>query len=72
MGVLEEGPGSAGGPAELFMASLKAYESGSQHEGITEVIPVTVSEFERMIRESEITDSFTIIAFLYAKLHNLL
>ena len=69
--MLEDGPGSTGNRAELFLAHIEAYGDGNKHEGITEVLPVTVPEFERMIRESEITDLFTIITFLYAKLHGL-
>jgi ADP-ribose pyrophosphatase len=72
IGKLEDGPGSTGNPAELFLAHIEAYGAGNKHEGIAEIIPVKVPEFERMIRESEITDSFTIITFLYAKLRGLM
>jgi ADP-ribose pyrophosphatase len=72
MGSLEEGPGLTGSPAELFYADIESYREGNTREGITEVLPVTVPEFERMMRDSEITDSFTIIAYLRAKLQGLL
>ena len=72
MGNLEEGPGLTGSPAELFYAEIESYGEGNTREGITEVLQVTVPEFERMMRNSEITDSFTIIAYLRAKLQGLL
>ncbi len=72
IGELEEGPGLTENPAELFYAEIESYGEVNTHEGITEVLQVTVPEFERMIRESEITDSFTIIAYLRAKLQALL
>jgi len=71
IGKLEEGPGSTANPAELFFVNVEAYGDINKHEGITGIIQVAVPEFERMIRESEITDSFAIIAFLYAKLRGL-
>src|SRR5436190_20319445 len=40
IGKLEEGPGSTGNPAELFLAHIEAYRDGNKHEGITEVILV--------------------------------
>jgi ADP-ribose pyrophosphatase len=72
IGTLEEGPGLTETPAELFYAEVESYGEINTHEGITEVLQVAVPEFERMMRDSEITDSFTIIAYLRAKLQGLL
>ena len=72
LGQVEEGPGVAAGKAELFYAVVESYEGANLYKGISEILQVEVSEFERMMRESEITDSFTIIAYLYAKLQGLL
>ncbi len=72
IGELEEGPGLTESPAELFYADVESYGEGNTHEGITEVLQIAVPEFERMMRDSEITDSFTIIAYLRAKLQGLL
>ena len=72
IGELEEGPGLTESPAELFYADIESYGEVNTHEGITEVLQVAVPEFERMMRESEITDSFTIIAYLLARLQSLL
>ncbi len=72
IGKLEEGPGLTAGPAELFYADIESYGDVNKHEGISQDLQVAVSEFERMMRDSEITDSFTIIAYLRAKLQGLL
>ncbi len=69
---MEEGPGLTESPAELFFAQVESYGEINTHEGITEVLQVAVPEFERMMRDSEITDSFTIIAYLRTKLQGLL
>jgi ADP-ribose pyrophosphatase len=72
IGELKEGPGLTESPAELFYADVESYGEGNTHEGITEVLQVAVPEIERMMRDSEITDSFTIIAYLRVKLQGLL
>src|SRR5712692_5587084 len=66
IGKLEEGPGLTGSPGELFYADIGSYGEINKHEGITEVLQVAVPEFERMMRDSVITDSFTIIVYLHA------
>lgn len=71
-GTMEEEPGLTESPAELFFAQVESYGEINTHEGITEVLRVAVPEFERMMHDSEITDSFTIIAYLRAKLQGLL
>ncbi len=58
--------------AELFYAELESYGEPNAHEGITEVPLVTVPEFERLIRESQITEAFTIMAYTRAKLQGML
>lgn len=72
IGKMEEGPGLTGSPAALFYAEIESYGEVNKHEGIAKVLPVKVPEFERMMRDGEITDSFTIIAYLQAKLQGLL
>ncbi len=72
IGELEEGPGLTKSPAKLFYAEVGSYGEVNTHDGIAEVLQVTVPEFERMMRDNEITDSFTIIAYLRAKLQDLL
>ncbi len=72
IGKLEEGPGLTESPAELFYADIASYGLLNARVGITEVLLMAVPEFERLMRESEITDSFTMIAYLRAKLRGLL
>lgn len=57
---------------ELFFAEVESYGDVEIQEAITELLPTTVSEFERMIRDNEITDGFTLAAYARAKLKGLL
>ena len=66
------GPGMASNKAKLFYAEIESFGNVDMHAGISELLLVTVSEFEHMISMSEITDSFTIVAYTYAKLEGLL
>lgn len=57
---------------ELFFAEVELYGDVEIQEAITELLPTPVSEFERMIRDNEITDGFTLAAYVRAKLKGLL
>ncbi|WP_341525358.1 NUDIX hydrolase [Nostoc sp. UHCC 0302] len=57
---------------ELFFADIKSVGEFDVKEGITQLLTIEVSEFERMISDNEITDSFTIAAYTRAKLRQLL
>lgn len=72
IGKLKEGPGLTENSAELFYADVESYREGNTHTDIAEILQVAIPEFERLMRDGEITDSFTIIAYLRAKLHGLL
>src|SRR5579884_462051 len=71
LGRLDVGPGMTADGAELFYARLASYGQGNRREGITEVLCLDLPAFERMIRENEINDGFTIAAYLHAKLQGL-
>ncbi len=71
LGQLDVGPGMAADGAKLFYAQLASYGQGNRHEGITDVLCLDLPTFERMIRENEINDGFTISAYLHAKLQGL-
>ncbi len=68
LGLLGTGPESAA----LFYAEVTFYGEPNNHEGIAEVVLVTASELERLICEGQITEAFTIMAYLRAKLQCLL
>lgn len=57
---------------ELFYAEVESYGSVESQEAIAELLPTPVPEFERMIRDNEITDGFTLAAYARAKLRGLL
>lgn len=56
----------------LYIAQLAAVGRPALGEGVGEVRAVSVAEFEAMVREGEIVDSFTLGAFLHARLKGLL
>jgi ADP-ribose pyrophosphatase len=56
----------------LFFAEVASYGKVEEEEAITEILPTSVAEFERMIRENEITDGFTLAAYARAKAKDLL
>jgi ADP-ribose pyrophosphatase len=67
LGEMEAGPGIGSDNAEIYLAHVVSYGNVNPQEGINKLLQVTVSEFEHMIRENEITDLFTIIAYTRAK-----
>ncbi len=60
-----------GNGAHLFFARLNRTGAPQLAEGITQIVTVTAAEFERMLRDGEIVDSFTIAAFTHARLRGL-
>lgn len=57
---------------ELFYAEVESYGNVESYEGISELLPVSLADFESLIRENKITDAFTIAAYARAKLHGFL
>jgi ADP-ribose pyrophosphatase len=57
---------------ELFLAEVESYGNAEIEEAITEILPTPVQEFERMIRDNEISDGFTLAAYTRARLKGLL
>ena len=55
----------------LVYAEFAAIGTPALGEGIAEIVPVAPAELERLIGESEITDSFTVAAAYHAKLRGL-
>jgi hypothetical protein len=56
----------------LFAARLTSIGAPALNEGITEARLVTSQEFENMLRNAEITDSFSVACYLHARLRGLL
>lgn len=52
----------------LYAARLASYGAPALGEGVAGARLVSIAEFEDMVRASEITDSFTLCAFLHARL----
>ena len=56
----------------FFYAEVETYGAIEADEAIVELLPTSTSEFERMIRENEIEDGFTLTAYGLAKAKGLL
>lgn len=56
----------------FFYARIGSYGKPELHEGITNILPTPISEFERMIRESELKDGYLLAAYGLAKARNLI
>ncbi len=57
---------------DFFYAEVESYGEIEADEAIVELLPTSLSEFERMIRENEMTDGFTLTAYALAKAQGLL
>ena len=55
----------------LYAARLEGFGRPALNEGVGEVRVVTVQVFEEMVKAGEIVDSFTLAAFLHARLRGL-
>jgi ADP-ribose pyrophosphatase len=56
----------------FFYASIDSYSRPELYEGITDILPTSVSEFERMIRDGELKDGYLVAAYGLAKARNLI
>lgn len=71
LGLLYGASGFMGLGVRLFIAKLMAFGAPALGEGIAKAKLFTIAEVEDMIRNSEITDSFTLAGFLHARLRGL-
>ena len=72
LGMMHVNTGISSECVDLFYAETETFGRVDIQEGIQKVQAVEISEFEKMIRENEITDSFTIATYTRAKLNQLL
>ena len=56
----------------LVYAEFSAIGTPALGEGIAEIVPMAPAELDRLIRESAVTDAFTVAAAYHAKLRGLL
>lgn len=57
---------------DLFFAELDSYGKAELQEGITDLLPTSIIEVERMIRANELNNVFLLVTYARAKLHKLL
>ena len=63
---------STGVPDQLFYAEIESYGQLEAAEAISALSVVSISEFERMIRDGEISEGYTLAAYARAKAHGLM
>ena len=64
--------GIGSSPVAFFLASIGSFGRPQAHEAITDILPTPVAEFERMIRDGELTDGYLLTAYGLAKAKNLM
>jgi len=57
---------------DFFYAEVESYGEIEADEAIVDLLHTSLSEFERMIRETDMTDGFTLTAYALAKAQGLL
>ncbi|RAQ94339.1 NUDIX hydrolase [Thermogemmatispora tikiterensis] len=72
LGQIHPNTGIAAECDELFYAEVATFRTTEQREAISEILPVSLSLFERLLRENKITDSFTLAAYARARVQGLL
>ncbi len=72
LGTMHVNTGIGSESVELFYAEVVTFGDIDVQEGIQTIQAIELSEFEKMIRDNRITDSFTIAAYTRAKLNQLL
>jgi len=64
--------GADSGKVGIFYADVESYGQPDAHEGITEIVPTPIPDFERMIRDGELTDGYLLSAYGLAKAKSVL
>lgn len=72
IGMMHDDTGMGSGNIALYYAEVSSIGEPETNEAISALLPTGKDEFERMIRDGNITDSFTIIAYTRAKLRDLI
>jgi ADP-ribose pyrophosphatase len=72
LGTIYPDTGVSSDCVELFYAKIDSIGEADAHEAIDEILPVEVGDLESMIGDARLTDSFTIAAYVRAKLRGLL
>jgi ADP-ribose pyrophosphatase len=72
LGRINPSTGASEGSVVVYLAEVDSYGQPEENEGITDILPTPVPEFERMIADGELTDSFLLAAYARAKARRLL
>lgn len=72
LGEVYSDTGMSAASNKLYYAEIETYGKVDINEAIAKVHAVPIAEFERLIRDNEITDGLTLSAYAYAKARGLL
>lgn len=72
LGAVHPNTGSANDFVQLYLAQITGFGRTETYEGIDRTRLVTSVEFDDMVRDGKITDSFTLVAALQARVRGLL
>jgi len=72
LGRFNPGPGATEGSIALYLAEIESYGAPEADEGITEILPVPIPQFERMIADGELTDTCVLAAYARARARQLI
>lgn len=72
MGEVHPDSGLSAARVALFLAEVETYGEAERKEGITEVVPTSLAEFERLIASGELEDGYTLMAYARARARGLL
>lgn len=72
LGLTYPDTGMSSSHVALFYAEIEYFGQPEVVEAISNLLPTSLPDFERMIRENEITDGFTLAAYARAKASGLL
>jgi ADP-ribose pyrophosphatase len=72
MGELYSDAGSDGAPVILFYAEIGSYGGPELEEGISEIRPTPLADFERMIADGDLHDGYLLAAYARAKARHLI
>jgi ADP-ribose pyrophosphatase len=71
LGEIYPDAGASAQRVALFLAEVASYGEADHQEGITEILPTPIADFERMIAGGELADGFLLAAYARAKARDL-
>ena len=67
LGEMYPDTGAGSGKVALFYAEMESYGRPEEIEGIAEILPTPIQDFEQMIRDGDLDDGYLLAAYARAK-----